>query len=77
MQRVTLAFGDRRRTKVLIAPPWANVGDRIRVTVARIPHGADPGRARGLVSEDVEEWEIIGTEMIEGDVVIQQRPGHA
>lgn len=77
MQRVTLAFGERRRSKVLIAPPWASVGDRVRIKVARIPHQADPSRARGLVSEDVEEWEIIEAEMIDGEVIIQQRDGHA
>lgn len=80
MQRVTLAFLERRRTHILIHPPWASVGDKVEIPVSRIPHDADPSDPGGrpvITSHQVEVWEIIEAVMIDGDVVIQERPGHA
>lgn len=80
MQRIVMAFGERRRTKVLVAPPWAQVGDTVRIPIAFVPATYDPncapadGPGRGQL---IEEWRVVEAEMTTGDVIVMQRPGHA
>jgi hypothetical protein len=79
MQRVTLALDGRRRSKVLVAPPWATVGDIVRIPIWFVPAPYDPNCSAESVEPRtlVENWEVIEAEMVDGDVVVMQRPGHA